>query len=192
VTGAPENPVGGRRPLDYGTAASDPRVLLTREGDRATVVIRRPGRRAQAAGTTMATAVVGEGFLVWGIAVFVGWNYVGWLVIPLVMALWVGVFAVAWWQHRRLAEPIVVEVTGTELRFSNLDGDSKDAVLPRGKIYDVKYVSHSGCLVVRMRAMDMAEFLLTPDKREMEEIAGFLREVVGLGETRDDKEGGVV
>jgi hypothetical protein len=44
-------------PLSYARPGVDSRILFTKEGDRATVVIHRPGRRAKkAAGSSPATS----------------------------------------------------------------------------------------------------------------------------------------
>jgi hypothetical protein len=61
--------------------------------------------------------------------------------------------------RNRLGRPIVIELDARELRFRNVaPGEAQsDWACPRADVYDVKYVRHSGNLVVRIRGREMFE-----------------------------------
>src|SRR5688572_15087587 len=54
--------------------------------------------------------------------------------------------------HRRLGRPVIIELTADELRFRNVTPGEPDAdrTFRRADVYDVKFVGHSGNLVVRV------------------------------------------
>jgi hypothetical protein len=168
--------------LEYATPASEARVLYTREGDRATVVIPRPERRTQAAWNSTGD-LLGEVlfYLIVG-AVIVAWFAPIWLLVlfPGMTALIACVFGLCWLGHARLARPIVVELTSTELSFSNLDDHARTIRLLRNEIYAIYNVSHAKSVFVRRRGKEMLGFMLTPDVSDSERIATFLRDAIAL------------
>lgn len=166
--------------LNYATRSTDARILYASEGECAAVTIRRePGHRAKAAvGTT--TWILGESIWVLAVGACAAWFWIGWFVVPVVGNLIIATFVAAWLRHRRLSEPVIIEITRDQVVFLNLNEHAKAQSFPRDRIYDVKHVIHSGCLVLRLRGMDMFECRPTPHNTEIEQIAGFLRTVLGL------------
>jgi hypothetical protein len=168
--------------LEYATPGSDARVLYTREGDRATVVIHRPERRAQAAIDLAADAAGQMIFYLIIAGVFLCWNKPIWflMLIPGGLALFGLVYGVAWLSCARLARPIMVELTPTELIFSNLDARAGPSRLSRKGLYSIYNVPHAKCIFVRRQGQEMLGFMLTSDVDESERIAAFLRDAAGL------------
>jgi len=111
-------------PLQYATPGSYARVLYTREGDRATVVIHRPERRAKAASDSAADAVGQLIFFLIMAGFFIFWMKPIWLLllIPAGLALFVLLYAISWLSLARLAKPIVIDLTPEALTVRNLDG----------------------------------------------------------------------
>jgi len=168
--------------LDYATPGSDARVLYTREGDRATVVIRRPERRAKAAVDTAADATGQLIFYLIVAGVFLFWTRPiwFWLLIPVGLTLFGLVYGVAWLCFARSARPIVIEMTSAELQVRNLDGSRRNLRLKLDGLYAIYTVSHSAGIWIRRHGEEMAGFTPTPDAAENERIAAFLREAAGL------------
>jgi len=80
----------------------------------------------------------------------------------------------------RLARPIILELTASELVVSNYDGRGKTRKMPRDRVYSIKYVPHARNLVVRIRGIEMFECHLEIPEAEIERIAAFLRLAIGL------------
>jgi hypothetical protein len=169
--------------LAYATPGAASGVAYVRDGQRATITIpARCGRRvAGAIEWTMAAFINEAAILGVGVAVFLWWTgqSLGWI-CPAGAALTAAIFALCYAIRRRLDEPIVVEVTPNALRICNLDDDKKPREYPRDRVYDVKYVSHSGKLVVRTRNVEMFEFRPVEDEAELKRMAAFLRTALGL------------
>jgi hypothetical protein len=170
--------------LEYETPGAGDRVFYTREGDRATVVIHRLGRRAQRALDETASAV-GE-LVVYAViaCVIAVWFSPLWLavLVPGVAVVLAGVYGLAWLWHARLDRPIVIELTPTELVFSNLDTQPRARRFSRGAVYAIRYVGHAKSIFVYRRGEELYGFGVGPEGAEAERIAAFLRETAGLGE----------
>ena len=168
--------------LDYATPGSDARVLYTREGDRATVVIRRPERRGKAAVNAAADATGQVIFYLIVAGVFLFWTRPiwFWVLIPAGLTLFGLIYGVAWLCLARLARPIVIEMTESELQVRNLDGSRRNLHLNLDGLYAVYTVSHSQGIWIRRHGKEMAGFTPTPDAAENDRIAAFLREAAGL------------
>jgi hypothetical protein len=176
--------------LSYATAGAASRVQYSRDGAVAKVVIPAPsGRRVGAA--IDATAAVIAGVLFNELGVFVaalavcGWLAGGYsrqlgLAVVVLSAIVGGVFVGAWLYYRRLDAPMTVEVTPDALSFLNLSAARKEHVLPRNLVYDIKFVTHSGNLVVRTRGWEIFEWRPVNSDAEILRLVTFLREVVGL------------
>jgi hypothetical protein len=174
--------------LEYATETTDARLLFTQDGECATVVIRRPERRREAVERFMST-VPGEAFLYFVIAVAV----LAWLkpaALPLLIggsvALVAGMYATVWLAYARLARPIVVELTPTELVASNLDAQARPLTLPRDGMYAIYYVGHAKCIFVRRRGKEMVGLYLTPNPEDAEQVAAFLSEAAGTNVAGND------
>ena len=170
--------------LAYATPNTDGLVTYFRDGERAAVVIRRPGRRAKKAGNATGD-LLGEGLLYYvvGLAILAyvapWWLFV---VLPGGVGVVVAVWFLYWLWYARLDEPIVVEVTPTELAFCNLDGSARPHVLGREGLYAIRYAGHAKCIFVYRRNQEMYAFYAGPEEAaEAERIAEFLREAAGLG-----------
>jgi len=160
-------------------------VLYTREKDHATVVIRRPERRAKAAsdavGEILGHASEGVLYLVIGGA-FVAVMKPIWLlaIIPGFVAICLAIYMLSWLFNFRLAKPIIIELTPTELILANLDNRAGKQRFIREGLYAIYCVSYSGNIFIRRRGQEMVEFLATPDAAESKRIAEFLRDAAGL------------
>ena len=158
MTTAPRN--GSARTLTYANAPT--RLGLVHEPLSDGVRITRPARLGRVAGA-VAMAV---------------------LAVPLVM------IAVAFYSppapfFRRIhgwSLPTVLEVSGTRLFLQNvnIDGAVQDVERARDAVYEVKYVAHSGNLVIRARGRDIIDFRPVDNPAALEWIAGLLREALGL------------
>lgn len=100
--------------------------------------------------------------------------------------LFIGVAAGMYlWKSRK---PVIIELTSSELIFRNApfsrhEGQShvqRDLFLPREGIYDVKYVAHSGHLVIRIRGRELIETRPLPDPRLLQWLATELRAALSL------------
>jgi hypothetical protein len=171
-------------PLAYATPGVESRILLTREGERATVVIHRPGRRAKKAREAVGE-LMAEGLLYFIIgAVVVGYAAPVWLlvILPGLAVVLGGVCWLSWLWYARLDEPMVIEVMPTELVFRNQDRRARPERLGREGLYAIRYVGHAKCIFVYRRGQEMRGFGVEEEGVEGERIAGFLREAAGLAE----------
>jgi hypothetical protein len=158
------------------------RVLFTRDAERASVVIHRPGRRANAAAKCVAE-LFGETFVyILAVGAFIAWAAPVWLLalIPGAGSLYAVTFALAWLWMARLDRPIVIELTATELSIANLDEGARAKRLSRDGLYAIYTVSHSPLIWIRRHGKEMEGILVTPDRTEAERIAEFLRKAAGL------------
>jgi hypothetical protein len=60
--------------------------------------------------------------------------------------------------RQQFTRPTVIELTADELVIQNLLGATADYRVPRDAVYDVRYVSHSGNIVIHARGQEMLEF----------------------------------
>ena len=168
-------------PLDYATSASECAITYRREGEGATIVIPSPRRRRLDAAThaTIVVFVNEVGLLIAAAAVIAWFANARWA-CPVVSTVVAATFAIAWVWHRRLADPMVVQVTATAVVLENLSHEMPTHTVPRDLIYDIKYVSHSGNLVIRARGQEILEWRPVENERELLRISLFLREAIGL------------
>jgi hypothetical protein len=169
--------------LTYAVPGATGGVGYIRDADHATITIpARPGRRvAGAIDWTLAAFINEAGLLALGIVIFTWWTGqpLAWICSG-AGALTAATFALCYAIRRRLDDPIIVEVTPTALRICNLDDGPKTREFPRDRVYDVKFVSHSGKLVVRTQGREIFEFRPTDDEPELRRMATFLRLAIGL------------
>jgi hypothetical protein len=82
--------------------------------------------------------------------------------------------------------PAVIEVFDEAVILRNVEtrtesrADTRDFVRPRAAVYEVKYVSHSGNLVVKARGHEMIECRPVRRPEALEWIAARIREALGL------------
>ena len=169
-------------PLHYATPGSDAHVLYTREGDRATVVIHRPERRAKAAIDSAADSVGQFIFVLIMTGAFIFWIKPIWLLllIPAGLALFVLLYGITWLCLARLAKPIVIDLTPETLTVRNLDGRPRNLHLKCEGLYAIYMVPHLSFIWIRRQGKEMHCFFATPDAAEAERITGFLRDAAGL------------
>jgi hypothetical protein len=169
--------------LAYATPGATGGVGYVRDADNATITIpARPGRRVSGAIEWTLGAFINEaGLLALGIVIFTWWTGqpLAWICSG-AGALTAATFALCYAVRRRLDDPIIVEVTPTALRICNLDDSPKTREFPRDRVYHVKFVSHSGKLVVRTQGQEMFEFRPTDDEPELRRMVTFLRLAIGL------------
>ena len=86
----------------------------------------------------------------------------------------------------RVGRAMVIEVNEDSLSFLNTPmGDQRrDVVLPRRDVYAVKYVGHSGNLVVRAHGHEMLDWRPFRSPHMLEYVARLIREALGLEEGR--------
>ena len=60
--------------------------------------------------------------------------------------------------RQKFTRPTVIELTADEFIIQNLLGAAADYRVPREAVYDVRYVSHSGNIVVHARGQQLLEF----------------------------------
>jgi hypothetical protein len=162
-------------PLEYATSKTDARVRYTRDADRATIVIHRPERRAKAAANSTGE-LVGELWLYVIIAgVVVAFAKPFWLLL-LIPGAAVLTGRVAYW---RLSQPAVIEVTMSDVIFSNLDPGPPRA-FPQERIDAIEYIVRSRKLTVRAKGFELFEHRFSLPGEKVEEIAAFLRSVCSL------------
>jgi hypothetical protein len=169
--------------LEYATPATDARVLYTREENRATVVIHRPGRRTKAA-VESTGMFAGEGLLLLmlaGVVAVSRWS--AWVLIPGIPTLFGVMFAVGWVCKSRLSRPIILELADNQLTASNLDTSPRIRHIDLEGVYEIKYVDHSKNIVIRRRGREIFEIFVTPDAAEGKRIASFLGDAAGLDPT---------
>jgi hypothetical protein len=101
--------------------------------------------------------------------------------LPGALALIFGLWAVPK-TMRRPPIPRTIEVTAEALIFTNVMIEEEQTIItrPRREIYDVRYVSHSGNLVVHCHKMNMVECRPVRDPIVMKWIAAVLREALCL------------
>lgn len=87
------------------------------------------------------------------------------------------------WRRRS----VVFEVTGSALRSDNVrplfrvdGGGARTLRYPRGDVYDVQFIEHSGHLLVRVRGREMLELKPSTDPRVVRWLAEELRRALGL------------
>lgn len=169
-------------PLAYATPGVKSRILYAKEGERATVVIHRPGRRAKEAAESLGKVlaqclvyfVIGVGLVMHRGPAWVGAVVAAGAVVALL------VYAAFWIGYARLDEPIVIELTPTELVFSNLDARPREQRFPREGLYAIRYAGHAKGIFVYRRGQEMYGFPAASEGPEAERIAEFLCEAAGL------------
>ena len=84
----------------------------------------------------------------------------------------------------RRDRPLIIEVTSSIVAIRNLDADGEgqyyDLLRPRDAVYEVKFVAHSGNLVIRAKGHEMIDCHLFSDPRTTQWAADVLREALGL------------
>ena len=80
------------------------------------------------------------------------------------------------------AKPKVIEVTASDLILTNILVEDENNVItrPRSQIYDVKYIGHSGNLVIRCHTANMIECRPVTNPIVLQWLAGVLREALQL------------
>ena len=84
---------------------------------------------------------------------------------------------------RRKFRPTIIEVTPTTLSMLNVEMDGagpKDITHPRADVYDVRYVSHSNNVVVRIHGQEMVELHPFKDPRMQRWLANTLVQALRL------------
>jgi hypothetical protein len=172
---------GDVAPLDYAAGTTECGITYRRDPEGAVIVIPSPRRRRSEAASYVTIAVfVNELGLLLAAGAVLAWLAKERWVCPALGALVAVTYGIAWWWHRRLGEPMVVEVTPKVVVFENFSRETPVHTVPRDQIYDVKYVSHSGNLVIRARGHEILEWRPVENERELARIALFLREAIGM------------
>jgi hypothetical protein len=84
---------------------------------------------------------------------------------------------------RSAGKPLIIEVTGGILAIRNIviDGDVQpDITRPRDKVYEVKFVSHSGNLFIRAHGHEIIDCRPFDDPLVVQWVAQVLRAALGL------------
>ena len=168
-------------PLDYASDATEHGIGYRRTADGAMIVVPSPRSRRLEAAIGATFAVFANEF---GLMLLAGGG-IAWIanqrwICPALSSLLALAFTIAWIYYRRLSAPMIVEVTPKAVVFQNLTHENPIQSLPRDQIYDVKYVSHSGNLVIRARGHEIIEWRPVQHERELVRMALFLREAIGL------------
>jgi hypothetical protein len=83
---------------------------------------------------------------------------------------------------RRAFRPMIIEVTATTLSLLNveIDGHPQDLLHPRDQVYDVRYVQHSGNVVIRVHGQEMIDCRPFKDPRMLQWLADVLCQALEL------------
>jgi hypothetical protein len=156
----PDTTTGGSNTLSYVGVAT--RLGMVHEPLADGVRITRPAEYGRAVAVLL-TALT--------LPYVVPAGLVGANLAPLVRRIWGG------------TRPAVFEVSGRSLSLRNVycDNQVRDFDRPRDAVYEVKYVSHSGNLMIRARGHELIDFRPVKDPAALQWIAGVLREALGLG-----------
>jgi hypothetical protein len=72
----------------------------------------------------------------------------------------------------RFSRPIIIELNAHSLTVHNFDpGTREDPTVPRERVYDIRYVPHSGNLVIHSRYLDLIECRPCPDPEVLKWMA---------------------
>jgi hypothetical protein len=85
--------------------------------------------------------------------------------------------------RKRLAKPLIIDLTADELVLRNVLSQQREEIrmkcrYRRSDVYDVKYVSHSGNIVIHAHHHELLELRPINDARVLEWIARTLREAL--------------
>jgi hypothetical protein len=166
--------------LNYASPSTHHQVLYTRSENGATVAIHDPARRRRAVSEAVSKAVVTIVAIVvmsgcfmltsgWGIALFLYLIFAALTLVPIV----------AWGRNRHLAQPALIEWTGNDLIFFNLDAKPPLAI-PRDQIDAIRCDAKSKFLMVRGQGSTIFAHQFSLPAETIEEIAAFLRSVLNL------------
>ncbi|HEV8292674.1 MAG TPA: hypothetical protein VGP94_12160 [Tepidisphaeraceae bacterium] len=83
---------------------------------------------------------------------------------------------------RRAFRPMTIEVTATSLSLLNaeIDGRPQDITHPRHDVYDVRYVSHSNNVAIRVHGQELIELCPFKDPRMQQWLADTLVQALRL------------
>lgn len=100
------------------------------------------------------------------------------------------IIAASVWPRRatRWAKPIEIELNIAWLIVRNLEpgGPLSDRQLPRDQVYEIKYVPHSGHLVIRAHGCEMIDFRPVDSDRAMRWVAETLQAALSRAPTLGD------
>jgi hypothetical protein len=105
---------------------------------------------------------------------------------PLVVMPSILIFAVSFWavpkMMRKAEMPRTIEVTAESLVLTNILVEEEQTIItrPRGEVYDIRYVAHSGNLVIHCHKMNMVECRPVRDPIVLKWIAAVLRDAMAL------------